>query len=115
MGEAQCQRCSGHSSWLKSDPPSEKTAGPRRSMLSNIVLIASLNATITVGAINTGMFTILLPHIGKDLHMSSGVLLWYVFHCPQLCTNELINNPSRPALVYSSASPAPSHPSAHLN
>ena len=41
-----------------------------------IVLICALNATVTVGAVNTGMLTVLLPKIDEDLCLSRSLLLW---------------------------------------
>ena len=43
-----------------------------------IILICALNATVTIGAMNTGMLTVLLPKMGEDLHLSLSLLLWYV-------------------------------------
>ena len=61
------------------EPLSEKTATGKLSKGRMVVLISSLNATVTVGGMNTGMLTVLLPNMGEDLHMSRSLLLWYIF------------------------------------
>ncbi|KAI4161895.1 MAG: hypothetical protein LQ342_004461 [Letrouitia transgressa] len=66
-------------SLANNEPPSEKTETTNLSTGRAVVLISALNATVTVGAINTGMLTVLLPNMGQDLHMSRDFLLWYVF------------------------------------
>ncbi|KAL9607586.1 MAG: hypothetical protein Q9167_007512 [Letrouitia subvulpina] len=61
---------------VNNDPPSERVETTSLSTSRAIVLISALNATVTVGAINTGMLTALLPNMGQDLHMSRDFLLW---------------------------------------
>ena len=72
------------------EPPCEKKATRGLSTGRTVVLISALNATVTVGAINTGMITVLLPNMAEPLHMSRSFLLWYV-HC-RLFTSHLSAN-----------------------
>ena len=59
------------------EPSIEKEDATRLSRGRTIVLICSLNATVTVAAMNTGMMTVLLPEMAVDLQMSRSFLLWF--------------------------------------
>ena len=48
------------------------------STVRKVFLISSLNATVTVANMNTGMLTVNLEHMGKDIHMDRALLLWFV-------------------------------------
>ena len=54
----------------------KKIANSSLSTWRTVILISALNATVTVGAINTGMITVLLPNMAEPLHMSQSFLLW---------------------------------------
>lgn len=45
-----------------------------------IFLMSTLNATVLVGAMNTGIMTVGLPRITTDLQMSSYLIFWCVPH-----------------------------------
>lgn len=63
------------SSLVNSDPPSETAATWSLSISRTVVQTSALNATVTVGAINTGMLTVVLPSMGDDLHLLRSLLL----------------------------------------
>ena len=65
------------SSAIETEPPAERPTDKRISKGRTVFLISSLNATVLVAAMNTGMLTVNLPHMGTDLHISRGLLLWY--------------------------------------
>ena len=44
----------------------------------SVFLISTLNATVLVGAMNTGMMTVALPRITEDLDISRSLQLWSV-------------------------------------
>ena len=48
------------------------------SMARTAFLISTLNATVLVGAMNTGMMTVALPQITIDLDISQSLQLWFV-------------------------------------
>ena len=59
------------------EPSIEEEDATRLSRGRTVVLICTLNATVTVAAINTGMMTVLLPKMAVDLQMSRSFLLWF--------------------------------------
>ncbi|KAL6718193.1 hypothetical protein ACLMJK_004281 [Lecanora helva] len=64
------------SPYIDDEAQSETPVMTQLSKSRAILLICSLNVTVTIGAINTGMMTVTLPKIGEALHMSRGLLLW---------------------------------------
>ena len=49
------------------------------SMARTAFLVSTLNATVLVGAMNTGMMTVALPQMTIDLDISQSLQLWFVF------------------------------------
>lgn len=63
----------------QTEPSSERiTRPPPRSKGSTVVLIMTLNATVLLSAMNTGMMTVGLPKITNDLQFSEHLQLWYM-------------------------------------
>ena len=62
-------------------PPVEPTTVVGHAMLSKgrtILLVSTLTGTVLVGSMNTGLTTVGLPRLTKDLHMPGNLVLWFV-------------------------------------